>query len=83
MTDKEEIEKGWHIEISEEFMEELDHMGPEQKKEVLDLIRGLQQGTIDPLSIETPLCGWCGNEMDHVPLEGESTACKKCQRKLV
>ena len=78
----EKNEEGWHIEISPEFAKELESMEPEQREEVLDLIQGLKEGSVDPLSMGVSLCGYCGDEMDHVREGDGPNACNKCLKEL-
>jgi len=72
--------KGWHIEISEEFKQELDTMDPDEREDLMKVISGLRNGTVDPLSIGTRKCNYCSDDIKNVPIDTD--ICRKCQEEL-
>jgi hypothetical protein len=74
------IPHGWHVEFSDEFMTELETAPPGTKAEVMELIKGLEEGKIDPLTMGTRMCEYCGVNNSDAPLG--VNACSKCLKEL-
>jgi len=72
--------EGWNIEFSEEFKEELEKMSPKERAEILHLVAGLKDGTIDPNNMGKRMCNYCGNEVGNQPIGTD--ICRICQEEL-
>ncbi len=72
--------KGWHVEFSDDFLAEVDRASPEVRQEVLDLINGLADGSIDPTKMGSRYCEYCNAKNDDAPMG--VNACEKCLDEL-
>jgi len=68
----------WHVEFSDEFMKELASLPPQEVKEVEDIVNDIADGSIDPTSIGSIVCSYCG--IRELPL-GVSI-CEECSIEL-
>ena len=73
-------DNGWHIEIDNEFNRELETMDPEDRKEIEGIMKGIRDGTIDPLSLGKRMCSYCGNHLGDV--EDDIMMCRLCAEEL-
>jgi len=71
---------GWHVELDEDFMRQLDEMEPEDRKEIEEIMKGLRDGTIDPMTLGKRMCSYCGHELGDV--EDGITMCRLCSEEL-
>lgn len=71
---------GWHIEIDNEFTKELEAMDPEDRREIEGIMKGIKDGSIDPLSLGKRMCSYCGNHIGDV--EDDIMMCRLCAEEL-
>ena len=55
---------GWHVDFSEEFLSELKELPQEDQDEIMEIMKGLEDGSIDPMTMGKRMCGYCGMEID-------------------
>lgn len=72
------IGKGWHVEFSDNWNTE--EVPKEVKDEVMKLIKGFEDGSIDPMKVGSRMCQYCGEPNDDAPMGVNS--CAKCLEDL-
>jgi len=73
----------WEIEMSPEFEEQLKGLPSEAQEEVMNFIKGISTGKINPVTMGEKRCGYCAGKMDIASQNEGINMCKTCQLKYV
>lgn len=68
----------WHVELDENFKQQLDELCPADRAEIEIIMQGLRDGTIDVNELGTRLCSYCGEPNTNK----ENVMCDKCADEL-
>lgn len=68
---------GWHVEFSEEFLAELKELPQKDQDAVMEIMKGFEDGSIDPMVLGKRMCGYCGVEMSNETPIGVN-GCPEC-----
>jgi len=72
---------GWKVEFDEAFLRELEDMPEDERKEIMDLVEGLKNGTVDPMTMGVRHCGYCGEALDD-DTPDDINMCDECSNDL-
>ena len=72
---------GWRVEFSDEFLAELKDLPQADQDQIKELMEGLKDGSVDPMTMGIRMCGYCGNDLPPENEPGEDM-CAKCQNSL-
>jgi hypothetical protein len=76
----------WRVTMGPEFIEQMKELPPEVKNEITELIKGIEAGTVNPLTMGKRMCGYCGDpvkDFNELNEEEAPNMCKECRKKLI